>query len=923
MIRIVGLSKKYEGETSYVFKNVNLLLPDVGLIYINGKSGSGKTTLASIIGCMDDDYEGSIYYDSLKYKNMDNDEKSKFRLDHVSFCFQGGFMDGRNKVKDELIKSMCGMKESDKKKMDLIKRYLRKFELSGYENYKIDELSGGERKRISLIKAIIRDSDVLIVDEPTAGLNPKLAKKTMGMLKEASNQSLVLLITHDRIDIDNNIIELNDGIVTFKKKDEPEKIISRQTKNKKINHFSLLVQSIHTFFRHIKSSAPATFATTISLTCFGIALSLVGGVRNGFVGMGASTFDTKSVIVEPNSNRNISGKNVLGDMELIEEIAESYSDYVKGYGAEYYLNLNDKTESISHLYLNINENYTYPQDFGMDVLAHPLWRKSCSQTKIKGMDQYDLEYDEVFIGFPSNGIAYLFTSFPGMYEFLEQGKVKLEGNLSVSGVSGTRSFELTVRGFYPSSSYSLMHTSPLFAQNLLEDVIGFDSSYNLSSLDVKPHTLKKGGILYIEKNNLTSFYRLFMENKSYSFYALEKYPSSLLIKTGIDEEYIKVAVREKKYSEVNSYDINEIVSLNGYGIDSYVFSSSVYTFVQGGMYSGFSLPVFLSDERSKLIELSDMNATTDKNLGMFQISQAQIPDGVIGADLNSSLNGKGIGFVNIKNSSLDESLYPKDDNHIAISSSLAKKIYGTIDCVKERLCLLLLGDIVSNGDGYNNIFYDCDLTVSGVIESEEDNLYHDAFFPQALAFKVTEKSGIDLTIDSAILKFETDIGLETKLAKLRKLYPDYDFYCPFTEMAQQMDEILGKVSTGLCIFASVSLVLSTFLMFLTSYLVIKEDERGIGDYLSLGFSPNQVKTIYISYVLIIGLMSFLQSSFTIFLGNIAIGKELTNVFGTSVMSGSYLPYLVTFILCVGVCLIVSLIVTFKVKRIDPRTGFRL
>lgn len=117
------------------------------------------------------------------------------------------------------------------------------------------------------------------------------------------------------------------------------------------------------------------------------------------------------------------------------------------------------------------------------------------------------------------------------------------------------------------------------------------------------------------------------------------------------------------------------------------------------------------------------------------------------------------------------------------------------------------------------------MTVTGIIENDKDALYQDSFFPQILAFKLTEKSGIDLTIDNAILKFKTKEYADMSLSKLRKDYPAYEFNCPFKDMADDMEDILSKISTGLCIFASISLILSIFLMLLTSYLAIKDDEK--------------------------------------------------------------------------------------------------
>lgn len=78
-----------------------------------------------------------------------------------------------------------------------------------------------------------------------------------------------------------------------------------------------------------------------------------------------------------------------------------------------------------------------------------------------------------------------------MYGFLSNNKVVLNGSIGVKDVSRIKTFQLKVKGFFESSNPVLMHTSTLFSSSLLEDNIGFVTSNNLTSLDVKPHTLKK------------------------------------------------------------------------------------------------------------------------------------------------------------------------------------------------------------------------------------------------------------------------------------------------------------------------------------------------------------------------------------------------------------------------------------------------
>lgn len=927
MIQVMHVSKRYEGERKNTLSDVDFSLPSTGLYFLMGESGSGKTTLASIIGGMDDAFDGDVLFEGRSLKEMSKKEKSDFRLENIGFSFQGGFLDGKSSVHDEVMKALLGKTWAKEEKERKIKEILEWLDLSGFEKRKIGELSGGEKKRVSLARAMVKEPRLLILDEPTAGLNPKLREKVMAKIRLIGEGHLVILITHDKVETKGaGLIRVKDRKATLIQEPRDKKLSKKgDEENKKISFLSVLIQSLKTFFRHFSSSGPSILAITISLTAFGIALFLISGVREGFLNMGTSAFDETTMVVEPKNNKNISGREILKDPLFLSGVQKESPTLVSGIGVEYMENLNQKVTSDSFLNLFPSPEYRYPQNFGIDILAHPLWKDAYPDVSILGVNHPKLLDDEVFLGIPTSAREYLMTAFPKLLEYFRNSQVFLKGEIGVEGVQGKKAFSLKVRGIYDSSRPSLMHTSLEFNSTFLEKTIGFDTSYNLASLDIKPHTLKKGGIVYVPKDKVSKFYRKFSLSKSFEPYCLEKFPENLEPKTGLDSADVKILVKDKKAAEVLPQDLLEIVERKEeFPLRECSFSSSVYTYIQGGMYAGFSLPVYMSKDRASLIELSDRNQTTEKNLGMFQIAGEEIPKGVVAADLSSSLSGNGVTFISPVNKKVDQGLFPSSDEEIALSSSLAREIYGTEeDLVGKRLCLLLLGDIKQNGASFSNIFYDADLTVSGIIENESLALYHDSFFPTALAFTKTQRSGVLLGIDSAIMKFESVESMERSLTTLRKEFPAYDFSCPFKELSKEIEKILNKISLALCIFAFVSLILSVFLLILTTGLAIKDDERGIGDYLALGFSPFKVRLIYVFYVLQIGIASFLQACLGLMLANNIMKEELTKVFGAELSFSGLSSYLIVFAICFGTSFVVSLLSTERIRKISPVQGFRL
>lgn len=925
MIEVRNVSRRYPGEPRDALSNASFSLPSKGAYLLVGPSGSGKTTLASILGLMDDGYRGEVLFDGQSYRSMDASRKALFRLSRVGFSFQGGFLDPKNTVEDELLKALSGAPLDREEKRRRVAEELLFFEMGSYAKRKVGGLSGGEKKRISLARAWIRKASLVILDEPTAGLNPALAEKVFDRIRSLAEDALVLVITHDAIDSRGfGKIVVNDGKATLVQDPWPRREAEgKKAESGRVSFGALLWLSFKTFLRHFQSAGPAMMAIVIALTSFGIALFLVDGVKEGFLRMGSDAFDRTTAVVEAKANAHIGGQDVLLSQEEAQRVGWDFQDLVEGSGVEYRVNLDDKVETTSSLYFFPNPNYRYPENFGLNPVAHPLWTKVHPEMTLVGIYLPTLRDDQIYLGLPSSAIGHLLTAFPSLVDDMRNGRATLKGELSVKGVSGSRSFALQVMGLFESESPALLHSSSTFAETLLEEVVGFESSHRLNALDPKPHTLKKGGVLYVRKDQLSAFFRSFHQSPRYASWTLEKFPASLAPHTGLSEGYEKLFIRPKVDREVAPHDLLDMGEREDLSLSEYAFSSSVYTYVQGGLYAGFSLPVFLSSKRSDLVELSEKNKTTDRNLGMFQIADKEIPEGVIGADLTSSLKGEGILFRSPLDQRVDLGRFPRGDFEIALSSDLAQALHRGEDPVGKTLCLLLLGDVRKEGNSYRNIFYDRDLKVSGVVNEEGHSLYHDAFFPTSLAFQMTDKSGRELSSGSAVLKFRSVEAMEKSLPKLRLEYPAYDFSSPFRDLALELEAILQKISQALCLFASIGLLLSVFLMALTAHLAVKEDEKGIGDYLALGFSHGKTRLTYLFYVLWIGLASFLQSCLAIALGQRIAGAELAKVFGEVAFSFSLKPYLSVFALDLGISLLVSALATRGIGKLDPRSGFRL
>ena len=223
MIQISNLTKVYKSKKKNNHKaldNINLTLPNSGLVFIIGKSGSGKSTLLNLLGGLDNTTSGNVVVDGNDITNFNENELSNYRNNHIGFIFQDYHLLDELTVYENIVLSLNLNKINDN---GLVLKALEKVGLSGYENRYPTELSGGERQRVAIARAIVKKPYVILADEPTGNLDNETGTQIVDLLKELSKECLILIVSHNTIDTykyADRIIKLSYG-----------KIISDETKN--------------------------------------------------------------------------------------------------------------------------------------------------------------------------------------------------------------------------------------------------------------------------------------------------------------------------------------------------------------------------------------------------------------------------------------------------------------------------------------------------------------------------------------------------------------------------------------------------------------------------------------------------------------------------------------------------------------------
>ncbi|QER41422.1 ATP-binding cassette domain-containing protein [Thermodesulfobacterium sp. TA1] len=175
-------------------------------LLLTGPTGAGKTTLLKLLYREEKPTEGEIFYKNLPYSKLNRSKFSEFRR-NWGIIFQDYKLILDLTVFENIqISLYLSSKKVPKPKLYIL-NYLERFNLAPKAFKKVKELSGGEQQKVGIIRAIIRDPELLIADEPTGNLDPESVKETIKLFKEYQQAGkTIILATHDPL-----ILQLNPG----------------------------------------------------------------------------------------------------------------------------------------------------------------------------------------------------------------------------------------------------------------------------------------------------------------------------------------------------------------------------------------------------------------------------------------------------------------------------------------------------------------------------------------------------------------------------------------------------------------------------------------------------------------------------------------------------------------------------------------
>ena len=215
MIKLTGIRKSFG--CLEVLKGIDLQINEGEFVSIVGASGAGKTTLLQIIGTLDTAHEGEVIINGTNIKKLSDKELSAFRNKQLGFVFQFHQLLPEFTALENVCIPGYIAKRNNKEVEAKAKELLTKLGLQDRFHHKPNELSGGEKQRVAVARALINDPKLILADEPSGSLDSENKKELHSLLRKLCDDYglTILLVTHDNdlTKVSDRVIEMKDGLI--------------------------------------------------------------------------------------------------------------------------------------------------------------------------------------------------------------------------------------------------------------------------------------------------------------------------------------------------------------------------------------------------------------------------------------------------------------------------------------------------------------------------------------------------------------------------------------------------------------------------------------------------------------------------------------------------------------------------------------
>lgn len=217
LIRNYVLNDHEDGREIEVLKDISFNVEKGEYIAVMGRSGCGKTTLLKVLGLIDKPTKGIVIYKNQEVEKLWGDKLAEIRRNELGFVYQDFYLLDSLSVLENIMLPMIMNQENAEKMKQAAISWAKQMEISHLLSKAPNELSGGEKQRVAICRALINDPDLILADEPTGNLDSKSSRaviEALNTINETYGKTIVM-VTHDPIIASHckKVILLKDGMI--------------------------------------------------------------------------------------------------------------------------------------------------------------------------------------------------------------------------------------------------------------------------------------------------------------------------------------------------------------------------------------------------------------------------------------------------------------------------------------------------------------------------------------------------------------------------------------------------------------------------------------------------------------------------------------------------------------------------------------
>ena len=868
MLELKNITKDYISGDSTVqaLKGISIEFRKSEFVSILGQSGCGKTTLLNIIGGLDRYTSGDLVINGKSTKKFKDKDWDAYRNYSVGFVFQNYNLIPHQTVLSnvELALTISGVSREERKERAI--KALEDVGLKEQIHKKPNQLSGGQMQRVAIARALVNNPDIILADEPTGALDTKTSVQIMEILKEISKDKLIVMVTHNpelAEKYSTRIVKILDGVITDDSKPftEEDRKKEKDAKAKDGRTAMKFFTALRLSLNNLMTKKGRTLLTSFAGSIGIIGIALILSISNG---------------VQSYINR------------VEEDTLSSYPITID----ESTVDISSMMESLMGETEENTENHEDGKIYSRDIMNDMISTLSSkvSNNNLEALKNY-IENENSTIKDNASAIKYNYNLNINLYkEDTSNGVVRVNPStvMNAFGMEDMMKAQESspMSSMFGSSMTSMSNTDVW--EEMLDNEELLHSQYDLVAGNWP--TNYNEVVLIVNENN---------EISDYTLYAL-----GLKDQNELEERWNKVQNGEEvEESESTSYTYDELLNLSF----KLVLNSDYYEKENG-------LWVDKSEDEDYMKELLN-NCENINIVGIIKQNEQSVATGMSGGigytkDLKEYVINKTNEAEIVKEQKNNSDInvftglaFPDEDSKTFDYSQLS-------DEQRAQLAMLSteeLAEIMETYSNNANASYDGNLELLGAVDLNKPSSI--SIYPKDF----DAKDVITQEIDNYNQK-QRDDGKEENVINYTDL---------IGIMMKSVSQIIDTISYVLIAFVAISLVVSSIMIGIITYISVLERTKEIGILRAIGASKKDISRVFNAETFIVGLIAGLLGIGVTILLNIPITKIIYAVTGVSVtVSLPVIGGIILVLISMVLTIIAGLIPARMASKRDPVEALR-